>query len=410
VEPLVIGLIIVGGLAAVVLGYVLLRPREAPTRPAPPADRFAKTRETVGGRLAVLFGRGRLDDVFWAELEETLLAADVGASTASEVVERVRERRPVDVGEARRALREELRGFFGDLDREVRLVHAPGVIVVVGVNGVGKTTSIAKLAALLKGEGRDPLLGCADTFRAAADLQLRTWAERAGVEMVSGQAGADPASVAFDAYQAARARGRDVVIIDTAGRLHAKHNLMEELAKLTRVLRREAGELDEVLLVLDATIGQNAIAQARDFTQAVGVTGIVLTKMDGTARGGVVVAVERELGIPVKLVGVGEGLGDLVPFDPDDFLEALLGGLGGHGGPEVPAAPASSDRRRAPQEERGLGGHGGPEVPAAPASSDRRRALQEERGLGGHGGPEVPAAPASSDRRRAPQEESGERG
>ncbi|MGH8935260.1 MAG: signal recognition particle-docking protein FtsY [Acidimicrobiia bacterium] len=349
-ELLVIGLIVVGALAAVVLGFVLLRPRTAPTRPAPPSDRFFKTRETVGGRLAVLFSRGRLDDAFWAELEETLLAADVGARTSTEVVERVRERRPGEVMEARRALREELRRLFGDPDREVRLVHAPGVIVVVGVNGVGKTTSIAKLATLLKREGREPLLGCADTFRAAADLQLRTWAERAGVEMVSGQVGADPASVAFDAYQAARARGRDVVIVDTAGRLHAKHNLMEELTKVTRVLRREAGELDEVLLVLDATIGQNAIAQARDFTEAVGVTGIVLTKMDGTARGGVVVAVERELGIPVKLVGVGEGLDDLVPFDPDDFLEALLGGLGGHG-PEGPVAPASSDRRRAPQEE-----------------------------------------------------------
>ncbi len=198
------------------------------------------------------------------------------------------------------------------------------MIVVVGVNGTGKTTSIAKLANRLKTAGREPLLGAADTFRAAADAQLRTWADRVGVQVVGGQPGADPAAVAFDALQAARARGREAVIVDTAGRLHSKHNLMEELGKVVRVLRREAGEVDEVLLVLDATTGQNGIAQVRQFTEAVGVTGIILTKLDGTARGGVAVAVERELGVPVKFIGVGEGMDDLLPFEPAEFVDALL--------------------------------------------------------------------------------------
>ena len=288
------------------------------------ADRLAKTRIALGGRLRSLFASGRMDPGFWAGLEEALIAADVGVAAGSEIVERVREQIPRDALEARRALRAELVGVLDRNGRDLELRNTPAVVVVVGVNGTGKTTSIAKLAHRLKTEGRVPLLGAADTFRAAADAQLRTWADRVDVEVVGGQPGADPASVAFDAYQAARARHRDVLIVDTAGRLHSKHNLMAELAKVVRVLRREAEKIDEVLLVLDATTGQNGIAQVRQFTEAVGVTGIVLTKLDGTARGGVVVAVERELGVPVKFVGVGEGTEDLIPFDPEAFVDALL--------------------------------------------------------------------------------------
>jgi fused signal recognition particle receptor len=208
--------------------------------------------------------------------------------------------------------------------RELLLEGHPAVVIVVGVNGTGKTTSIAKLARQMKARGLEPLLGAADTFRAAADQQLRIWADRVGVEVVGGQSGADPASVAFDAYQAARARGRDVVVIDTAGRLHSKSNLMDELGKVVRVVGSAADQVDEVLLVLDATTGQNGISQVRQFTEAVGVTGIVLTKLDGTARGGVAIAVERELGIPVKYIGIGEGMDDLIPFEPADFVDALL--------------------------------------------------------------------------------------
>ena len=198
-------------------------------------------------------------------------------------------------------------------------------MLVVGVNGTGKTTSIAKLASQLRSDGSSVMLGAADTFRAAADEQLRTWADRVGVDIVSGQSGADPASVAFDAYQSASSRGIDVLIVDTAGRLQNKANLMDELSKVARILKREAGELNEVLLVIDGTTGQNAIAQARSFADAVGVTGIVLTKLDGTARGGVAIAMEEELDIPVKYIGVGEGVDDLMPFDPDQFVDALLG-------------------------------------------------------------------------------------
>ena len=287
------------------------------------AARLAKTREALGGRLRALFA-GAMDGAFWEGLEEALIAADVGVSASTEVVSRVRDRDPADTDDARDALREELLELLTGHRRDLELEGVPAVVVVVGVNGTGKTTSIAKLAHQMKTQGREPLLGAADTFRAAADQQLRTWADRVGVEVVGGQAGADPASVAFDAYQAARARGRDVVIIDTAGRLHSKANLMAELGKVVRVLGREAEHIDEVLLVLDATTGQNGIAQVRQFTEAVGVTGIVLTKLDGTARGGVAIAVERELGMPVKYIGVGEGMDDLIPFEPEAFVEALL--------------------------------------------------------------------------------------
>lgn len=288
------------------------------------SERLVKTRQALGGRLRALFGKGALDNAFWEGLEEALIAADVGIAASSEVVARVREGRPADVGDARLALRGELLAVLDHGVRELHLDGEPSVIVVVGVNGTGKTTSIAKLAGRLKADGLEPLLGAADTFRAAADAQLRTWAERVGVQVVGGQPGADPAAVAFDAFQAARARGRDVVIIDTAGRLHSKTNLMDELGKVVRVLGREAGDIDEVLLVLDATTGQNGIAQVRQFTEAVGVSGIVLTKLDGTARGGVAVAVEKELGVPVKFIGIGEGVDDLIPFEPAAFVDALL--------------------------------------------------------------------------------------
>jgi fused signal recognition particle receptor len=298
------------------------KPKPAAAGPAL-AARLAKTREALGGRLRGLFA-GSMDAAFWEGLEEALIAADVGVTASSEVVERVRDAKPADTDEARRTLRAELLQLLDRDGRSLSLESRPAVVIVVGVNGTGKTTSIAKLAGHFKSLGMEPLLGAADTFRAAADQQLRTWADRVSVDVVGGQPGADPASVAFDAYQAARARGRDVVIVDTAGRLHSKTNLMDELGKVVRVVGREAGKIDEVLLVLDATTGQNGIAQVRQFTEAVGVTGIVLTKLDGTARGGVAIAVERELGMPVKFIGIGEGLADLIPFEPEQFIDALL--------------------------------------------------------------------------------------
>jgi fused signal recognition particle receptor len=265
-----------------------------------------------------------VDEELWTSLEEALIGADVGPAASTAVVERVRKARPADPAEARRLLRGELVAALSGRDRELHRRGTPSVILVVGVNGTGKTTSIAKLAARLDREGVRPLLGAADTFRAAADAQLRVWAERVGVEVVSGRTGSDPAAVAYDALSAARARGRDVVIVDTAGRLDSKKHLMAELGKIRRVLERESGSIDEVLLVLDATAGQNGLAQARRFFDTAGVTGIVLSKLDGTARGGIVVAIEQELDIPVKLIGVGEGIDDLVAFEPEAFVDALL--------------------------------------------------------------------------------------
>ena len=331
-EPLLLAGIVVGVLVLVAVVVVSLRRRQLPppeTKPELAAGGsmsagLAKTRRSIGSLLTDAFTRS-LDETTWAEIEDALVAADVGVTTTAEIVAAAREHRPQTAEEARTALREELVATLRGETRSLSLGGSPAVVVVVGVNGVGKTTTIAKVARNLIADGKSVLFGAADTFRAAADSQLRTWAERVGAEIVSGEAGGDPASVAFDAYSAGRKRVTDVVIIDTAGRLHSKSNLMAELAKIVRVVTKEAGAIDEVLLVLDATTGQNAIAQAREFLDAVSVTGVVLTKMDGSAKGGVVVAIERELDIPVKLVGVGEGMDDLIAFEPEPFVDALLG-------------------------------------------------------------------------------------
>lgn len=305
------------------------RPGSAPTAPpqekAGLAGRLTKTSSALGGALRGVFTRPATDQEFWESMEDALISADVGVEASTDIVSRVRAAKPEEPAEARAALRQALAAELRGRRRTLDLGDSkPAVVIVVGVNGSGKTTSIAKLGNLFHSLGRTSLLGAADTFRAAADTQLRAWGDRLGVDVVGGQEGADPAAVAYDAYQAARARGRDVVMIDTAGRLQSKHNLMAELTKIRRVLEREAERIDEVLLVLDATAGQNGISQVKEFSQAVGVTGIVLTKLDGTARGGIVVAVERQLDVPVKYVGVGEGLDDLLAFDPDEFVDALL--------------------------------------------------------------------------------------
>lgn len=303
----------------------LPKPASPPILDAPAgtlADRLVKTRSSLGSRLREAFSASD-DDVFDG-MEEALIGADLGVAATTSVVDAVRSQKPATPDEAKSALRNELLGTLADKDRTIQRTSSPAVIVVVGVNGVGKTTTIAKLAARLREDDVSTILGAADTFRAAADTQLRTWADRVGVDVITAAAGSDPASVAHDAVQAAKSRGRDSVIIDTAGRLHSKSNLMAELTKIVRVVTKEAGRIDEVLLVLDATTGQNGLAQAKQFTEAVGVTGIVLTKMDGTARGGIVIAVERELGIPVKFIGVGEGVDDLVRFEPAEFVDALL--------------------------------------------------------------------------------------
>ncbi len=288
-------------------------------------SRLASSRQALGDRLASVLRRGTLDGEFWEDLTDSLVGADVGVATATDVVESARNRSPQSGDEARDVLSASLVDILEGRDRAITYVGQPSVVLVVGVNGSGKTTSIAKLASMLENLGRKVVLGAADTFRAAAETQLRTWADRVGVEVVGGDPGADPASVAYEAYHRAKEIGADTVIIDTAGRLQTKANLMDELAKVARVLRREAGEIGEVLLVIDGTTGQNALAQARTFTETIGVTGIMITKLDGTSRGGIAIAVERELDIPVKYIGVGEGMEDLVEFSPGDFVDALLG-------------------------------------------------------------------------------------
>ena len=304
-------------------------------RPEPTAGRLARLRSRLAGQRSLgrgllgLLSREKLDEETWEEVEEVLLTADVGVGPTQELVGRLRERLGAsgDTESARSLLRSELLALVDpSLDRSLRTVGAdgrPAVVLVVGVNGTGKTTSVGKLARVLVADGRTVLLGAADTFRAAAADQLQTWGERVGAPVVRGPEGGDPASVAFDAVKQGADGDYDVVLVDTAGRLQNKVGLMDELGKVKRVVEKQ-GPVDEVLLVLDATTGQNGLVQARVFAEVVDVTGIVLTKLDGTAKGGIVVAVQRELGVPVKLVGLGEGPDDLAPFEPEAFVDALL--------------------------------------------------------------------------------------
>ena len=270
-----------------------------------------------------------LSDPFFEDLEELLILSDMGAATVDKVIDKMRYACYINKAkrgdEARDCLIEVLSGELAAGDSTLRLDSRPSVILMVGVNGVGKTTTIGKLAALLGAQGKKVLLCAGDTFRAAAAEQLGVWAERAGAELVRHEEGSDPAAVVFDGISAGKARGADVIIIDTAGRLHNKQNLMNELAKMRRVIDRELPGADvETLMVLDATTGQNGLIQARQFLETAGVTGIVLTKLDGTAKGGVVFAIANELGLPVKFVGVGEGIDDLIPFEPKSYIEALF--------------------------------------------------------------------------------------
>jgi fused signal recognition particle receptor len=323
---------------------------QAPTAPAPPQaaeieaiappegrlerlrGRLARSQNALGRSVLGLIGGGDLDEESWQEVEDTLLVADLGPVVTESVIARLRERMASSnvhtEADAKAVLRDVLiTELHPEMDRSVRaLPHAdhPSVLLVVGVNGTGKTTTVGKLARVLVADGRRVVLGAADTFRAAAADQLQTWAARVGADVVRGAEGADPASVAFDAVDKGIAAGADVVVIDTAGRLHTKVGLMDELDKVKRVVTRRAA-VDEVLLVLDATIGQNGLAQARVFADVVDITGAVLTKLDGTAKGGIVFRVQQELGVPVKLVGLGEGPDDLAPFEPAAFVDALLG-------------------------------------------------------------------------------------
>jgi fused signal recognition particle receptor len=294
-------------------------------------SRLARSQNVLGRGLLTLLASDKLDEDVWEEVETTLLSADIGVAASAEIVESLRNRTKVlgtrSPDELRSLLRSELLDAIGDVDRALRtLPHddRPAVVLVVGVNGTGKTTTCGKLARVLVADGRSVVLGAADTFRAAAADQLTTWAGRVGAEVVRGPEGGDPAAVAYDAVKTGVERRADTVLIDTAGRLHTKTGLMDELAKIKRVAEK-LGSIDEVLLVLDATTGQNGVVQAKQFAAAVDVTGVVLTKLDGTAKGGIVVAVQRELGIPVKLIGLGEGPDDLAPFDPGQFVDALLG-------------------------------------------------------------------------------------
>jgi len=321
-------------------------PEASGTRLARLRSRLAKSGSPFGTKLLNLLSRDHLTDADWDELEETLLVADVGASPAAELVAalktRVRVEGASDPARVKAILREELiRLVDPTMDRSLNLGtpsvpsvepvetigsnHKPAVVLVIGVNGTGKTTTIGKLARVLVADGKTVLLGAADTFRAAAADQLQTWGSKVGVRTIrSEKDGADPAAVAFEAVKIGKAEDVDVVLIDTAGRLQNKQGLMDELGKITRVIEKEA-PISEVLLVLDATTGQNGMQQARVFSAVAGVTGIVLTKLDGTARGGIVIAVQRELGVPVKLVGLGEGPDDLAPFDPEQFVDGILG-------------------------------------------------------------------------------------
>jgi len=315
-------------------------PAAAPELDVPPPSagrmvrlrsRLARSQSGLGRGLLTLLSRDVIDDDTWDEVEETLLTADVGVGATQQIVDNLRTQVKVlgarTPDQVRTMLRDQLLVAI-DTGRD-RTLHTtphdgrPAVVLMVGVNGTGKTTTCGKLGRALVGDGRRVVLGAADTFRAAAADQLATWGERVGAHVVRGPEGADPASVAFDAVKAGAEDGADAVVIDTAGRLHTKQGLMDELGKVKRVVERQ-GPVDEVLLVLDATTGQNSLVQARVFGEVVDVSGIVLTKLDGTAKGGIVIAVQRELGVPVKLVGLGEGPDDLAPFEPEEFVDALL--------------------------------------------------------------------------------------
>jgi fused signal recognition particle receptor len=295
--------------------------------------RLAKSQNMFGRGLLALLSRDKLDDDTWDEIEETLITADVGVEPTRQLVDRLRERAKVlgtaDAGELRGMLAEELVAALDpSADRTLKATPRdgrPAVLLVVGVNGSGKTTTCGKIARVLVADGHSVVLGAADTFRAAAADQLATWAGRVGAEVVRGPEGGDPAAVAYDAVKRGTEAGVDTVLVDTAGRLQNKVGLMDELGKVKRVVEKH-GPVDETLLVLDATTGQNGLEQARVFTEVVNVTGVVLTKLDGTAKGGIVIAVQRKLGIPVKLVGLGEGPDDLAPFEPKVFVDALLAG------------------------------------------------------------------------------------
>ncbi len=292
---------------------------------------LTRTRDQFVGQVEdLVLGKKKIDDELLDELEEIMVLSDLGLDTAQRIIDNVREKvkrkELEDADLLKREIKEQIRSILERGSSHLRGGDSLAVYLVIGVNGVGKTTTIGKLAARLKAEGKKVLIAAADTFRAAASEQLVLWGERAGVDVVRHKSGADPGAVVYDAIAAARARDVNVVIVDTAGRLHTKSNLMEELKKINRVIERELpGEPREVLLVLDATTGQNALSQAKLFNQAVGVTGIALTKLDGTAKGGIVVAIAAELGVPVKLVGVGEQIEDLQDFRPSEFVEALFG-------------------------------------------------------------------------------------
>ena len=289
---------------------------------------LSRTRENIGHSFDQLFA-GELDDDFYDGLEETLILSDVGVDTALEISGEVRRRAKLgkckSAAEARDTLKDVLTGLLNIGAAELNLENRPAVCLFIGVNGVGKTTTIGKLSSRMKGEGKRCLVAAGDTFRAAAADQLEIWSERSGVDIIRQHEGADPAAVVFDACAAAKARKADVILVDTAGRLHNKQNLMNELNKISRVIDRELPEASrETLLVLDATTGQNGLIQAKQFMESAGLTGVVLTKLDGTAKGGIVIAIARELGVPVKFIGVGEGIDDLMPFEPETFVEALL--------------------------------------------------------------------------------------
>jgi fused signal recognition particle receptor len=312
-----------------------VQPRLEPVavKPVSLRDRMAKARSTFAGAFSGVLGRTAITDETWDELEEALLRADVGVgvteSLLGELKSRVKSKEITEPSQLLDELQANMIAKLGDSDRSLRFDDSfepghPNVWMFVGVNGVGKTTTIGKLANQQAADGRSILLAAGDTFRAAAAEQLATWAERSGAEFVRGAEGGDPSSVIFDGVERAAARKLDLVLADTAGRLHTKTNLMEELKKVRRVAERGAGTVTETLLVIDATTGQNGLTQARQFREATDVTGVVLTKLDGSAKGGIVFAIETELGIPVKLVGIGESIADLIPFDPDEFVSALF--------------------------------------------------------------------------------------